>query len=65
MQSTVVKVCVSNNDIVVPGEIICVVEAMKMEQPVVTSIGGLVSQLDVAQGDNLSSGALIAVIVAE
>jgi len=62
MQSTVVKVNVSNNDVVVEGDIICVVEAMKMEQTVTAPHNGVVSEIMIAAGDSLHSGQQIAMV---
>jgi acetyl-CoA/propionyl-CoA carboxylase biotin carboxyl carrier protein len=62
MQSTVVKVNVSNNDVVVVGDIICVVEAMKMEQTVTAPHNGVVSEITIAAGDSLHSGQQIALV---
>ena len=62
MQSTVVKVAVSEGQRVVAGDLICVLEAMKMEQPIFTSTAGLVEELRVVTGDSVASGQLIAMI---
>jgi len=59
MQSTVVKISVRNGDAVVPGDIICVVEAMKMEQPISATVGGIINGVSVSVGDTLASGQAI------
>lgn len=62
MQSTVVKINSKLGDHVVKGDIICVLEAMKMEQPILADTNGTVSILPVSVGDSIHSGQLIAAI---
>lgn len=64
MQSTVVNVNVSNGDSVELGDIICTIEAMKMEQPVPSPLAGIVTLLSMREGEVLEAGQLIAVIEA-
>ena len=62
MQSTVVKIGAQEGDSVVRGDILCVLEAMKMEQPITANQDGTLVKLGVAVGDSLHSGHLIAII---
>lgn len=62
MQATVVKVSVSPGARVVAGDVICVLEAMKMEQPIVAPRDGVIESIGVSAGDSISGGHLIAVI---
>jgi acetyl-CoA/propionyl-CoA carboxylase biotin carboxyl carrier protein len=62
MQATVIAVKVQVGDTVVSGEVICVLEAMKMEQPIVASSEGVVSFLGVQVGDAVGGDHLLAVI---
>ena len=62
MQATVVKVLVSAGDSVVAGDLICVLEAMKMEQPVMAPKDGTVESVGVNVGDSITGGHIIAVI---
>jgi len=62
MQATVVKVLVKPGDMVVSGDILCVLEAMKMEQPVAAPKDGVVESVGVGAGDSISGGHVIAVI---
>ncbi len=62
MQGTIVKVLVSEGDTVEAGQTICVLEAMKMENPINTDRGGTVKELKVAVGDALGAGDVVAVI---
>jgi len=56
MQATVVRVMVKQGAKVVAGDIICVLEAMKMEQPIVAHEDGTVISVSVAVGDSVSGG---------
>ncbi|HEV7951709.1 MAG TPA: biotin/lipoyl-containing protein, partial [Glaciihabitans sp.] len=56
MQATVVKVVVSDGDQVVKGDLILVLEAMKMEQPIVAHKDGLVGAINATVGATVSSG---------
>lgn len=56
MQATVVKVAVKPGDKVVKGELLCVLEAMKMEQPISATFDGRVKSVDVREGDAVSGG---------
>ena len=62
MQSTVVKVSVKEGDHVVKGDMVCVLEAMKMEQPITADADGTISKMHISVGDSIHSGHLIAVI---
>jgi acetyl-CoA/propionyl-CoA carboxylase, biotin carboxylase, biotin carboxyl carrier protein len=62
MQGTIVKVAAHNGDAVSAGDVIVVVEAMKMEQPLTAHRSGTVSQLDVEVGATVTAGTAICVI---
>ncbi len=62
MQGTIVKVAVNDGDPVTAGDLIVVLEAMKMEQPITAHRDGVVSGLKVTPGETLSAGAVIASI---
>ena len=51
MQGTVIKVAVTEGQQVAAGDVIAVVEAMKMENPVTAPVAGVVTGLRVAVGD--------------
>jgi len=59
MQGTVVKIEVTEGQVVEEGELIVVLEAMKMEQPLKAHKGGTISELTVSVGDTLASGSLL------
>jgi len=62
MQATVVKVLVCAGDSVVAGDLICVLEAMKMEQPIMAPKDGTVESVGVNVGDSITGGHIIAVV---
>ena len=59
MQATVVKIAVKDGDKVVKGDLILVLEAMKMEQPLTAHKDGTISGLNAAVGSTVSSGHLL------
>ncbi len=65
MQGTVLAVEVSDGDEVVPGQVVCVVEAMKMENEVAAPRAGVVTELSVAAGESITTGQVICVIKQE
>ncbi|MBT8160013.1 MULTISPECIES: biotin carboxylase N-terminal domain-containing protein [Arthrobacter] len=62
MQGTIVKVAVSDGDVVAEGDLIVVLEAMKMEQPLTAHKAGIVHGLLAKPGETVSAGAVIATI---
>ncbi|MCP8996174.1 biotin carboxylase N-terminal domain-containing protein [Rothia sp. P3C3.S176] len=62
MQGTIVKVVASDGDTVAEGDLILVLEAMKMEQPITAHKAGKVSGLSAKAGDTVTSGAVLATI---
>jgi acetyl-CoA/propionyl-CoA carboxylase, biotin carboxylase, biotin carboxyl carrier protein len=62
MQGTIVKVAVADGDVVAEGDLIVVLEAMKMEQPLTAHRSGTVTGLSAAAGDTVSAGAVLATI---
>ena len=59
MQGTIVKIAVSDGDQVAAGDLVVVLEAMKMEQPLNAHKAGTVSNLSAEVGTTVSSGAVI------
>lgn len=59
MQGTIVKVAVEEGQEVKEGELIVVLEAMKMEQPLNAHRSGTVKGLNATVGSSVTSGALI------
>jgi acetyl-CoA/propionyl-CoA carboxylase biotin carboxyl carrier protein len=59
MQGTIVKVNVAEGDTVSAGDLVVVLEAMKMEQPLNAHKDGTVTKLTAAVGEVVTSGAVI------
>jgi acetyl-CoA/propionyl-CoA carboxylase biotin carboxyl carrier protein len=62
MQGTIVKVAVSDGATVAAGDLIVVLEAMKMEQPITAHKAGTVSGLSAEVGATVTSGAVLCAI---
>ncbi|HYP56609.1 MAG TPA: acetyl-CoA carboxylase biotin carboxylase subunit [Solirubrobacterales bacterium] len=62
LQGTVLKVAVEEGAEVSEGDLICVIEAMKMENEITAHRSGKVTSLNVAEGAAVSSGDVLAVI---
>jgi acetyl-CoA/propionyl-CoA carboxylase biotin carboxyl carrier protein len=56
MQATIVKVAVKEGDKVVKGDLVVVLEAMKMEQPLTAHKDGTIAKIDATVGTTVSSG---------
>jgi len=65
MQGTVLSVAVAEGDDVEAGQVLCIVEAMKMENEVHSHRGGTVTELSVAAGEAVAHGQVICVIAGE
>jgi len=62
MQGTVLRVAVSEGQEVAEGDVICIVEAMKMENEVLAHRAGTVRRLAVAAGDPVQADQVVAVV---
>jgi acetyl-CoA/propionyl-CoA carboxylase, biotin carboxylase, biotin carboxyl carrier protein len=59
MQGTIVKIAVANGERVSAGDVVVVLEAMKMEQPLTAHKDGTVTELTVSVGQTVTAGAAI------
>jgi acetyl-CoA/propionyl-CoA carboxylase biotin carboxyl carrier protein len=59
MKGTVIRVNVQDGQQVTKGEVVAVVEAMKMEQPLYAPRNGQIAELSVGAGDSVAAGALL------
>jgi acetyl-CoA/propionyl-CoA carboxylase biotin carboxyl carrier protein len=59
MQGTIIKVAVSDGDTVSTGDLIVVLEAMKMENPVTAHKDGTVTALSAATGSSVTQGTVL------
>jgi biotin carboxyl carrier protein len=60
MQGTVLKVLVEAGQAVEAGQVVCIVEAMKMENEVASPRAGTVRELHVSEGSSVAAGAVLA-----
>ena len=62
MPGTIVRVNVTQGQTVNAGDVLCVLEAMKMENDITSPKAGTVTQVVVSKGSNVSSGDVLIVI---
>lgn len=58
----IIKVNVKAGDVVKEDDIICLLESMKMENPIVAPVSGTITKVGVAVGQVVKPGDVIAVI---
>ncbi len=59
MPGTILKLNVKVGDAVKSGDVVCVLEAMKMENDICAPQDGVISSVDVAQGASVATDAVI------
>ena len=59
---TVTSVNVSQGAVVKEGDILCLLESMKMENPIVAPVGGTVIEIKLSPGQVVEAGDLVAII---
>jgi acetyl-CoA/propionyl-CoA carboxylase biotin carboxyl carrier protein len=62
MQGTIVKLQIEEGQEVTAGQVVCVLEAMKMENSILAHVNGRVDEIRVEEGQSVEAGAVIAVI---
>ena len=62
MPGTILKVNVTQGQAVKAGTVLCILEAMKMENEIMTSKDGTVTQVLVSKGSTVDTGAPLVVI---
>ncbi|HET8915379.1 MAG TPA: biotin carboxylase N-terminal domain-containing protein, partial [Propionibacteriaceae bacterium] len=63
MQGTIVKVAVADGDVVEAGDLVVVLEAMKMEQPLTAHRSGTVKNLNAQVGATVTSSSILCEII--
>ncbi len=58
----IISVNAKPGDEVKEGDVLCMLESMKMENPILAPVGGTVTQIDPSPGQVVSTGDLIAII---
>ena len=62
MPGTILKVNVQNGQAVKEGDVLCVLEAMKMENDIMAPKSGTITQVVVSKGSSVSTGDALVVI---
>ena len=62
MQGTLFKLQVAVGDTVTEGQVVCILEAMKMENNITADKAGTIAEIKVEEGASVGSGDLILVI---
>ncbi len=58
----IISVNVKPGDEIKEGDVLCLLESMKMENPILAPVAGTVTQVDLSPGQVVSTGDLIAII---
>lgn len=62
MPGTILDISVSAGDSVKTGDVICILEAMKMENEIVAPQDGTIASIDVNKGDSVEAAQVIATL---
>jgi acetyl-CoA/propionyl-CoA carboxylase biotin carboxyl carrier protein len=65
LQGNMWKVLVKQGDTVAEGQLLCIIEAMKMENEITAHKAGVIVELPIAEGEPIAAGAPIATIKSE
>ncbi len=58
----ITSVDVSQGSVVKEGDVLCLIEAMKMENPILAPVGGTVTEITISSGQVVEVGDLVAII---
>ena len=58
----IISVNVNQGDVVNEGDVLCLLESMKMENPILAPEGGTVTEINISAGQVVESGDLVATI---
>jgi len=62
MPGSLIKIHISKGDVVEKGQLLMVLEAMKMEHRITAPASGIISDLPVSEGEQVNNGQLLAVL---
>jgi acetyl-CoA/propionyl-CoA carboxylase biotin carboxyl carrier protein len=62
MQGNVWKVPVSKGQTIAEGDLVTIIEAMKMENEITAHKAGVIAELPISEGNSVRSGDVLAVI---
>jgi biotin carboxyl carrier protein len=58
----ITNVNVSQGGVVKEGDVLCMLESMKMENPILAPVGGTVTEITISSGQVVEVGDLVAII---
>ena len=58
----ITTVNVKQGDVVNEGDVLCLLESMKMENPILAPVGGTVAEINISPGQVVESGGLVVII---
>jgi len=58
----IIEVNVKSGDVVKEGDVLCMLESMKMENPILAPVDGTVTEVPISTGQAVEVGNLIAII---
>jgi biotin carboxyl carrier protein len=58
----ITSVNVKVGDAVQEGDVLCLIESMKMENPILAPVAGTITEIGISVGDAVETGALVAII---
>ena len=58
----ITSVNVKVGDEVKEGDILCLIESMKMENPILAPVAGTITEINISVGDLVETGGLVAII---
>ncbi|MFC1938039.1 biotin/lipoyl-containing protein [Chloroflexota bacterium] len=56
------SVNVKQGDVVAEGDVLCFIESMKMENPILAPVAGTVTEINISEGQVAEVGDLVAII---
>lgn len=59
MPGTILSINVKAGDTVKKGQVLCILEAMKMENEIMSGADGTIASVNVSQGDSVSTGQVL------
>jgi len=62
MAGKIIEVKVSVGGSVQEGDVLCILESMKMENPILSPVSGVIKDVQVSPGQTVKAGEIIAVI---
>ena len=56
------RVNVKQGDVLKEGDVLCFIESMKMENPILAPVGGTVTEINISEGQVVEVGDLVTII---